>query len=526
MRHDLSGAYSHNEQDPCNGSEMETVTAFRQTMRARLDLSTLQRVKEKPVDCVLVDLESSEWGVRLEAVHQLERLGKAIPVLPLLTALKDEEALVRVAAVRALGKLGKQAPRSELILALRDQEWSVRTAVIQVLGELGENSPVDTLLSALRDQDFSVREAAVWALGKLDSHLPIEVFEQAFQDSDEIVRIAAATVLGKRASFASLSILIHGLEHEQEVVQIEINGVLETLTNKQPGAFLREMLRFPDEIVRASAAKALGEREEQASAEPLIEALHDTSAIVREAAAEALGNLENRIPVGPLIKTLYDQDEAVSSEAARSLAKLGERSPVAFLLQCLKELLRDTPGEVSSRWLSTPNGRVFVLFCSHKCEKNPLHEILLNALSQSMQIERLDVTLANTDETFRSIVQQAQAMLVGHPGAELLLATVALAPQNKNQPPVQIVFSSVSYNSTREKQEHEACSFARPMHDKKPPLLDQLTSVWTNTWGKPACEQTQELTDLKLWHEASTEPISPWLLPERTTDVFWQSGPA
>ncbi len=524
MRHDLSGTYSYGGQDPQNESEVETIAAFRQTMRTRLGLSTLHCVKENFVGLLLLDLESLEWRVRVEAVRQLERLGKATPILPLLTALRDEEAPVRATAARVLGKLGERAPRAELILALRDREWSVRTAIIQALGELGENVPVDTLLSALQDEDFSVREAAVWALGKLGSHVPVEIFEQAFQDSDEMVRIAAATVLGKRESFTSMRILMQGLEHEQEVVRAEITDVLGTLRGKRPDVFLREMLQFPDEMVRASAAKALGEREEQASIGPLVEALRDTSAAVREAAAEALGNLGKRVPVAPLVETLHDENKAVSSRAAHSLAKLGERSPIAFLLQCLKDLLRDTPGEVSSKWLNTPNGHVFVLFCSHEREEAPLHEVLLKTLSRFTQIERLGIALANTNEAFRSIAQQAQAMLVGHPGAELLLATGAFAQQDKSQPPVQVVFSSVSYNGVEERQERQSQSSEEPTREKKLPLLDQLDSAWTNTWGKPVCEQTRELTDLKLWHEASTEPVPPWMLYDQAGDAFWHSG--
>ncbi|GCE22568.1 HEAT repeat domain-containing protein [Dictyobacter kobayashii] len=121
---------------------------------------------------LLLDLQHSDWVVRVGALKQLGRLPLQAPRELLLAALQDEHKAVRATAARVLGTTDTEIPLEPLLVALYDPDWHVRSCVVMALGNHIHRVPLDALIYALGDQDETVRAAAVTVLGKLGTHAP------------------------------------------------------------------------------------------------------------------------------------------------------------------------------------------------------------------------------------------------------------------------------------------------------------------------------------------------------------------
>ena len=113
----------------------------------------------------------SFWGVRVEAVRALGRIGGADAEAYIIAAANDEKPWVREVAVRTLGSF-KQDPRlaSRLTnIASNDSAFRVRAAALVALGEIKAPNAFDVLSSAVNSDspDGVLRDAALDGFGEL-----------------------------------------------------------------------------------------------------------------------------------------------------------------------------------------------------------------------------------------------------------------------------------------------------------------------------------------------------------------------
>jgi aminopeptidase N len=111
------------------------------------------------------------WGVRVDALQALGRIGGADAEKPVLATTNDPTPWVRDVAVRQLGHFKDDAslPARLSGFAAADPAYRVRTAALGALAEIKAPNAFDVLSAAVKSDspDDKVREAALRALGEL-----------------------------------------------------------------------------------------------------------------------------------------------------------------------------------------------------------------------------------------------------------------------------------------------------------------------------------------------------------------------
>lgn len=119
------------------------------------------------------------WGVRIEALKALGKIGGANSEQAILPEMNDEKPWVRDQAVQQLGnfKDDPSLPAKLTEIASDDKMYRVRTAALNALASLKSPGAYETLVAAVQTNspDNVVRDAALEALGKLgdDKAVPL-----------------------------------------------------------------------------------------------------------------------------------------------------------------------------------------------------------------------------------------------------------------------------------------------------------------------------------------------------------------
>jgi hypothetical protein len=141
-------------------------------------------------------LDDTGWKARMEAFHQLARVGaKAVPMLT--DALANGEPEMRTFAAQALALLAEPESKPALQAALKDSHAAVRLYALDALSMFGKLEATDEL-SRLRDKDQNndVKAHARFALERDDMAQP-QAIRKALIEYD-LARIDTAR-LGKPA---------------------------------------------------------------------------------------------------------------------------------------------------------------------------------------------------------------------------------------------------------------------------------------------------------------------------------------
>ena len=118
----------------------------------------------------LLDLTSSYFNVRIDAVEKLGRLADRQAVEPLIKVLMTDKIMdVRLAAACALEKIKDPRAVDPLITVMNDdKEELVRSKSATILGNMGDVRVVEPLIQTLKNRDYNnylVRASAAEALG-------------------------------------------------------------------------------------------------------------------------------------------------------------------------------------------------------------------------------------------------------------------------------------------------------------------------------------------------------------------------
>ncbi len=111
------------------------------------------------------------WGIRVEALRALGRIGGAAAEKPILAAANDEKPWVREVAVGQTGRFSEDSslPLKLADIAVNDKAYRVRVAALESLAELKSQNAYDILTGAVKSDspDDTLRNAALRALGTL-----------------------------------------------------------------------------------------------------------------------------------------------------------------------------------------------------------------------------------------------------------------------------------------------------------------------------------------------------------------------
>ena len=111
------------------------------------------------------------WGIRVEALRTLGRIGGAAAEQPILAEMRDDKPWVRDVAVAQLGRFSDDGSLAPTLagIAANDKAYRVRAAALESLGEIKGPNVYDILVAAVRSDspDDTLRNAALGALGTL-----------------------------------------------------------------------------------------------------------------------------------------------------------------------------------------------------------------------------------------------------------------------------------------------------------------------------------------------------------------------
>jgi aminopeptidase N len=193
-------------------------------------------------------------------------------------ALHDRFWGVRVESLKALGKIGGGAAEKQILAALNDEAPWVRKAAVQQLGNFTDDPSLAPKLIEIASQDtaYGVRAAALNAIGEIKAPKAYDILTAALNtDSpDNTIRNGALQGLGSLGDERAVPSLLEwsapGKDFETRGAAIEAVAGLE-LKNKAITRTLISYLREPYTDVKFTTLFALGQRGDPDAIAPLEE---------------------------------------------------------------------------------------------------------------------------------------------------------------------------------------------------------------------------------------------------------------
>ena len=141
------------------------------------------------------------WGIRVEALRALGRIGGAAAEKSILAAANDEKPWVREVAIEQMGKFSEDSslPSKLAEIAANDKAYRVRVAAIESLAELKSQNAYDILAAAVKSDspEDMLRDAALRGLGTLADTRAVPILMDWSAPGKPIRgRIAAITSMG------------------------------------------------------------------------------------------------------------------------------------------------------------------------------------------------------------------------------------------------------------------------------------------------------------------------------------------
>jgi aminopeptidase N len=249
-----------------------------------------------------------------------------------------EDVADRADAAEALGEIkGNDAVADALgEAAARDRFWGVRVQALTALGKIGGTRAQSAVLATLKDAEPWVREVAVEQLGKFpkDPALASSLTEIAAKDSAYRVRAAALVALGQRKTDGALATLEAAVRTDSpdDVIRRAALRAMGSLGNDQAAPQLLGWVEPAKPMrLRTAAIESLGKvaKKDQAVESRLIALLNDPDFDIRMASVIALGERGDPAAIEPL-ENLRKSGNMVSGEGPlieRQIARI--RNPQA-----------------------------------------------------------------------------------------------------------------------------------------------------------------------------------------------------
>ena len=280
-------------------------------------------------------------------------------------ALHDRFWGVRVESLKALGKIGGNGAEKQILAALTNEEPWVRKAAVQQLGNFPDDSSLAAKLTELasKDKAYGVRAAALNAIGEVKAPNAYELLTSAAatDSPDDTIRRGALQGLGSlgddRAVPALLEWSTPGKDFETRGAAIQAVAGLD-LKNKAITRALISYLREPYTDVKFTTLFALGRRGDPDAIAPLEELVKSGNlnlgdapfvemqiqALKKKAAGTRAGGSGNGAGAGASGGASADQAGGGGAGASASTAGSGQEMTLDALKQLQKQM-----DEINSR---------------------------------------------------------------------------------------------------------------------------------------------------------------------------------
>ena len=222
------------------------------------------KVKNKPEYSGLIEkLQDKKTKIRLDAVRELNRIGKEEIVCFLVDALGDRKIGIRLESIDALGKIGgEEAIEGIIKKGLTDKDKKVRLTAINSLVRIAGRSAIFPLKEHLlieKDSKIRFRIINIFAIIGNDDVVPVLV--ESLNDSSLKNRLIAVNTLAIIGTPLTVSALANSLENEvnREEVLLSIIKTLGTIRSRDSVPVLIRMaaIRGKSEI-NTAAVESLG----------------------------------------------------------------------------------------------------------------------------------------------------------------------------------------------------------------------------------------------------------------------------
>lgn len=225
--------------------------------RARA-LRALAELRYDAVPAARTALRDDYLGVRLAAVHVLDRAGGDATVDELLLLARGDDAFVALRAGVALARRGRTEPALAAVdRALASDQWTVRAAALNAVAEIA--SPelgLPIVERAAADPAIGVRLAAARALLRFDRKAAaIELFAAGLASDDPGQRLHAAIDLARAGDRRGAETIAALAGHENP--DIREQAVWAHVHLGAPTAALAAALADDSAAVRVTAAEVL-----------------------------------------------------------------------------------------------------------------------------------------------------------------------------------------------------------------------------------------------------------------------------
>ena len=183
---------------------------------------------------------------------------------------------VRVQALTALGRIGGTEAEKAVVAGLADPEPWVREVAVEELGKFSEDAGLGTKLTEIAAQDaaYRVRASALLALGQRKSEGAMSTLENAAKSDspDDVIRRAALRAMGALGNDQAAPQLLEWVEPGKPMrLRTAAIDSLGKVAKKDDAVESRliVLLNDPDFDIRLATVYALGERGDPAAIEPL-----------------------------------------------------------------------------------------------------------------------------------------------------------------------------------------------------------------------------------------------------------------
>lgn len=274
---------------------------------------------------------------RLWTIEALVRMGPRA-VQSLIKSLQSSDPGLRLDAVIALGRIADASSAKSLLAMLRDPSPTIRAHVAQALGNIGIVDYADSVAQLLDEEDPGVRLNAAQALSKLADERVRQDVVGLLQDPDPIIRGFGATAAARAGATSSWGAIAQLLGEENEDVRARAAEALGVLGEPRAARILQTVLTDSSVKVRSNATISLGQLNCPESVDGLSQAANDLQPQVRKRAIDALaliGTSEARDVIVRMLRSDHMPD--VRQMAARVIAQF----PSAETVELLKESLND-----------------------------------------------------------------------------------------------------------------------------------------------------------------------------------------
>lgn len=250
------------------------------------------RAREAVAALAAVRASSRNWELRRLATAALGRIGTPDALDRVAEAVDDETGHVRVEAVRQLGRSGRAADVRSLLAKLETERYrEVRDQIVDTVLRVAPPDVVARFLPLLGHARPEVRESAARAIGLAQPPQGLSALCDAVSDPEWSVRQAVIEALGQYDDPAALGPLLLAMSDDHEKVRLAaVIGLARWDRPEARQVLLTQGLRDPDAWVRYRAVERLGALR-AAEATPLLSAIaagDREPSLVRRAAVAAL----------------------------------------------------------------------------------------------------------------------------------------------------------------------------------------------------------------------------------------------